>query len=341
MKLSIVIICWNDQKCLPDCLKSVYAEAGSNKFEVIVVDNGSTDGSAACVREGFPQVKVVVNRRNVGFGPGNNVGIREAQGDYILILNPDTILRPRALETWLAYADRHPEAGAFGCRTLNSDGSFQITTQPTPTVFRYFCKALCLRWPGWLFDSLQVDSYVGWDGTTDREIGFQAACALLVRGILLKELGGFDERFLHQFEDSDLCLRVWKAGYSVRFCPDAEIVHIGGQNRGRYPIRVILETERSKYKYFHKHYGERAARRIRWISLMAQAIRYFGCWLPLLVKGRAAAENKRELHRVLLTWNWNLDPVRFVTTGEETDVGYAPLITTPKTNPHTVGAKQA
>src|ERR1039457_3014637 len=154
-------------------------------------------------------------------------------------------------------------------------------------------------------------------------------------------LGRFDERFLHQFEDSDLCLRVWKAGYSVRFCPDAEIVHIGGQNRGRYPIRVILETERSKYKNFYKHYGERAARRIRWISLMAQAIRYFGCWLPLLVKGRAAAENKRELHRVLLTWNWNLDPMRFVTTGEETDVGYAPLITAPKTNPHTVGAKQA
>lgn len=306
---------------------------------MIVVDNGSTDDSVAFVRETFSKVRVIVNPRNLGFGPGNNVGIREAQGDYILILNPDTILRPRALETWLAYADRHPEAGAFGCRTLNVDGSFQITSQPTPTVFRYFCKALCLRWLGRLFDSLQVDSYLGWDGATDREIGFQAACTLLVRGKLLKQLGGFDERFLHQFEDSDLCLRVWKSGWSVRFCPEAEIIHIGGQNRGRYPIRVRLETERSKYKFFHKHYGDCAAKRIRWISLMAHGIRYCGCFFRLLARGRAVAKDELEFYRVLLKWNWNLDPVRFVMTGEEMEMGYAPIIAASQTRPPTVGAK--
>jgi len=339
MKLSIVIICWNDQKYVADCLKSVYGEAGSDQFEVIVADNGSTDDSVAYIREHFPQVKVVVNGCNIGFGPGNNAGICEAHGDYILILNPDTILRPNALEKWMAYADRHLEAGAFGCRTLNLDGSFQITSQPTPTVFRHLCKALCLRWPGRFIDSLQVDSYVGWDGTTDREIGFQAACTLLVRGKLLHELGGFDERFLHQFEDSDLCRRVWKAGYAVHFCSEAEVVHIGGVNRGRYPIRVILETERSKYKYFHKHYGERAARQIRWISLLAQALRYFGCRVRALMKGRAAVKAEIELYRVLLKWNWGLDPVRFVNSGEETDVGFTPLMSAAKISTEAMARK--
>ena len=339
MKLSIVIICWNDQKYLGDCLKSVFAEAGSDQFEVIVADNGSTDDSVAFVREHFPQVKVVVNGRNVGFGPGNNAGIREAHGDYVLILNPDTVLRPHAVEKWLTHADRHPEAGAFGCRTLNVDGSFQITTQPTPTVFRYLCKALCLRWPGRFVDALQVDSYVGWDGTTDREIGFQAACTLIVRGKLLQELGGFDEQFHHQFEDSDLCHRVWKAGCSVRFCSEAEVVHIGGVNRGRYPIRVILETERSKYKYFNKHYGASAAKQIRWISLLGQGLRYFGCRVRALIKGRAAVESEMELYRVLLKWNWRLDPVRFVTSGQESDVGYAPLMAAAKASPQVAGEK--
>ncbi len=326
MKLSIVIICWNDKKYLAKCLESIYAEAQAVEFEIIVTDNGSTDGSLDYVREHFPAVKIVANGRNIGFGPGNNAGIRAAQGEYILLLNPDTYLRPHALEKWVGYAERHPEAGAFGCRTLNADGSFQITAQPLPTLYRYFCKAVCLRWPGRFFDSLQVDHYLGWDGTRDREIGFQAACTLIVRGKLLHELGGFDERFHHQYEDADLCCRVWKAGYSVRYCAEAEVVHIGGANRGGYPIKVILETERGKYKYFHKHFGERGATRLRWISLLGLMLRYGGCRLRAMLKGREATAAALELYGTLLKWNWQLDAIRFVTTGEEPDLGYAPLL---------------
>src|SRR4051794_25253919 len=190
VKLSVVIICWNDLKDIAVCLQSVYAETKRIDFEVIVTDNGSTDGSLAYVREHFPAARIVANGANIGFGPGNNAGFRVAQGEYVLILNPDTIIHNRALEKLVAYADQHPEAGAFGCRALNSDGSFQGTAQPRPTVFGYLIGALYLRWLGRFAKAFEADGYAGWDGKTEREVGFQAGCCLLMRAGLLKTLGG-------------------------------------------------------------------------------------------------------------------------------------------------------
>jgi GT2 family glycosyltransferase len=325
VKLSIVIICWNDLKCIGDCLNSVFDQAKSVDFEVIVTDNGSTDGSLDFVRQHYPQVKIVANGANLGFGPGNNAGFKVATGDYVLILNPDTILRPHALEQLLAFADRHPEAGAFGCRTLNVDGSLQGTAQPRPTVIGVLLAALWMRWPGRFSEKLCADSYVGWDGRAEREIGFQAGCTLLIRGDLLKKLGGFDPRFFHQYEDADLCHRVWESGNSVLFCPQAEIVHIGGAKRGNYPIKVLLETQRSKYRYYHKHYGMKAAYRIRRVSLVYYGLRHAGFSLRQLLKRNASGEERLKMTRVMLKWHWNLDPARFVETGEEPNLGYEPL----------------
>jgi GT2 family glycosyltransferase len=325
VRLSIVIICWNDLKDIAVCLQSVYAQTKAIDFEVIVTDNGSTDGSLAYVREHFPAVRIVANGANIGFGPGNNAGFRVARGEYVLILNPDTIIHDRALEKLVAYADQHPAAGAFGCRALNSDGSFQGTAQPRPTVFGYLIGALYLRRLGRLADVFEADGYAGWDGRSEREVGFQAGCCLLVRAKLLKALGGFDERLFHQFEDADLCHRVWKSGSPVLFYPGAEITHIGGQNRGRYPIKVILETQRSKYKYFHKHYGPDGARRIRWVSLIEYGLRYVGYSLLRCFKRNEALENRLKMYRVGIKWHWGLDPVRFIETGAEPDLGYAPL----------------
>ena len=123
MKLSIVILCWNDRKVIDDCLHSIYTGTHMSDFEVIVSVNGSDDGSVEFIRDNYPQVQVLVNGANLGFAKGNNVGIRASQGKYVLILNPDTIVHEGALDRWLRFADRHPEAGAFGCRVLNWDGT--------------------------------------------------------------------------------------------------------------------------------------------------------------------------------------------------------------------------
>jgi len=124
--LSIVVLCWNDVKVIGDCLRSIYQETQGIDIEVIVSDNGSTDGSVEFIHQFYPRARVLENGTNLGFAKGNNEGIARSSGRYVLILNPDTIIRDRALEKWVAFADCHPEAGAFGCRVLNPDGSFNI-----------------------------------------------------------------------------------------------------------------------------------------------------------------------------------------------------------------------
>src|ERR1700757_2014699 len=130
MKLSIVIICWNDLRVIRDCLRSIYEGTHETNFEVVVSDNGSVDGSVEFIRKHYPQVRIVENRQNLGFARGNNAGIRASRGEYVLILNPDTIIHDGALDKLVGFADEHPQVGAFGCRVLNADGSYQASASP-------------------------------------------------------------------------------------------------------------------------------------------------------------------------------------------------------------------
>ncbi|MBU6411647.1 MAG: glycosyltransferase family 2 protein, partial [Verrucomicrobia bacterium] len=263
-------------------------------------------------------------------------GIKVARGEYVLILNPDTLIRDGALEKLAAFADRHPEAGAFGCRVLNPDGSFQNPARPIPTVFGWAIAALYLRWLGRLSPFFTSDRYPGWQGRSERPIGFQSGCCVLFRRDLLRRLGGFDERFFYHFEESDLCFRVWKSGSSVLFCPDAEITHLGGQSVGRFPIRFALETYRSGYRFFFKHYGWKGVTRIRWIYLANLWLRWTGYRLVKFVRPGEALDNRLKMYAVAMDWNWRLDPRRFIEEGIEPGVGYEPLAPAPKMAESTV-----
>ncbi len=169
-------------------------------FEVIVSDNGSTDASVEYIREHFPDVRIVENGANLGFARGNNAGISVAQGEYVLILNPDTIIHDRALEKLVAYADTHPEGGAFGCRVLNPDGSFQNPARPLPTPFGALISALNLRWLGELSDGVRIGPLLrlGRDDT-ERPIGFQSGCCIMVRRELLERLARLRRALLLPF----------------------------------------------------------------------------------------------------------------------------------------------
>lgn len=330
MKLSVVVICWNDLKVIKDCLESVYRETSAITFEVIVSDNGSTDTSVEYIREHFPDVRIVENSANLGFARGNNVGINVARGEHVLILNPDTIIRDRALEKLVAYADKCPEGGAFGCRVLNPDGSFQNPARPLPTARGLLISALNLRWLGRLSDVFDSDLYYDWTGQTERTVGLQSGCCIMVRRELLERLHGFDERFFYHFEETDLCYRVWKSGSKVLFYPGAEITHLGGQSVGRFPIRFALETYRSRYRYFYKHFGTKGAVQVRWLSLLDLWVRHVGYSLQRLLRSSEALENRLKMYRILIDWNWRLDPVQFIAAGTEPDLGYAPLAPAPR-----------
>lgn len=317
MKLSIVVICWNDQKVIADCLHSIFACPHSIDFEVIISDNGSTDGSISFIRSNYPQVMVLENGANLGFAKGNNVGIRACRGEFVLVLNPDTIIHKGALEKWLDFADQHPEAGAFGCRVLNPDGTYQNSARPFPTVRRAMVAALYLRPLARLSDAFISDTYIGWSGDTEREVDWQSGCCILFRASVLKQLGGFDEQFFYHYEEVDLCKRVWDAGYSVRFDPKVTITHLGGQSVNRFPSRFELERCRNRYRYYYKHFGSRGAKGCRAAYLTWLGVRQLGYGALYLMRPSKTLRDRLGMYQVSANWNRKVDPVRFVELGEE------------------------
>ncbi len=326
MKLSIVILCWNDLKVITDCLTSIFAGTHSTTLEVIVSDNGSTDGSIEFIRENFPQVVLIENGVNLRFSKGNNVGIRASHGEYVLILNPDTIIPDGALDKIVAFADKHPEAGGFGCRVLNTDGTYQGCIWPFPTPRSQWCWALQLQGLAHFSDWFHPGRYVGWKGDTERTVGWPAGCFTLVRGELLKRLGGFDEQFFYCFEDTDLCKRIWDAGYPILYTPTVTITHLGGQSTQKRfpPIGFAIDSEVTRYLYFYKYYGLRGLRSCRRSTLVGLFIRRLVLDVVQAVKPSEAVKKQRELFRQLFQWNVRLDPVRLVEQGEEPELDIKP-----------------
>jgi GT2 family glycosyltransferase len=327
MKLSIIILCWNDLKVIGDCLQSIYATTRSTEFEIIVSDNGSTDGSIEFIRTNYPDVQIIENGRNLRFARANNVGIRASSGEYILILNPDTIIHEGTLEKVISFADAHPEAGAFACKVLNADGSYQDCIRPFPTVRSEWIAALRLGFLGHISDWFQPGEYVGWKGETQRTVGWPAGCFILFRGDLLKRLGGFDEQFFYYHEDMDLCNRVWKAGYSVLYTPDASITHLGGQSTSKRfpPLGFALDGLVTHYLYFYKHFGKEGAQQSRRVALLSLALRRFGLSVLQIVKPTEIRKSRMDLLRTLYEWNYRVDPVRLVENGEEPELGVKPV----------------
>jgi hypothetical protein len=302
VKLSVVIVCWNGRDLIDHCLGSIFDGTRQLEFEVILSDNGSTDGSMDFVRQAYPQVRIIENGSNLGYAKGNNIGIRECRGEYILLLNSDTIVQAGALETLAGFADRHPEAAAIGCEVLNRDGSPQPSVHRFPTVSRDWLDALCVP---------------RFRGNKNRAHTWHSGCCLLFRADVLRQLGGFDEQFFYGYEDVDLCWRVWDSGHSIAYVPEARITHLGSQSAKRSPLRFELERHRSHYRFFYKHYGPSALATCRSATLARLAVRLLGYGLMNVFAPSDALRLKLKIYRIAARWNRRLDPVRFVERGEE------------------------
>ncbi|MBN2304339.1 MAG: glycosyltransferase family 2 protein [Anaerolineae bacterium] len=227
MKLSIIICNYNTRDPLALALESIRATADDLPHEVIVVDNDSKDGSAAMVRERFPSVKVIESGANLWFTGGNNLGIRAAQGDYVLILNPDTVIEPGALQTMVAYLDEHPDAGAVTSRMVFSDGTLQrncsrLATYPD-LLLGYTLLGLLLK--PWRDRRRQVMWYADWDRESDRVVEVAPDSNLLVRRTILEQIDNFDERLKLYFTEDDICCRIAQTGQPVFYVAGVTIVH--------------------------------------------------------------------------------------------------------------------
>lgn len=253
--VSIVVVSFNTKALTLACLKSIYDETQNTRFELIVVDNASSDDSASEIKKCYPEIRLIASDKNLGFARANNLAVGYATGKYILLLNPDTVVLNGAITKLLRSAVEYPAYGIYGGRTVFPDGTLNSTScWRRPTVWNAFCRASGLSRMARNSPVFSSDNYGGWRRDTFREVDIVSGCFLLIRRLLWEELGGFDTSYFMYGEDWDLCLRAHSVGARCFFSPDAVIVHFGGASE---PIRSdkLVRLFQTKVKLYRTHWG--------------------------------------------------------------------------------------
>ena len=248
-EVSVIIVTYNSGKDIRSCLESVFKERDHVSQQVIVLDNNSSDQTTSIVRREFPEVKLIIPNTNLGFAGGNNEAARHADGEFLLLLNPDTIILRNAIDRVVDFARAHPGHGLYGGRTLKVDGSLEPSScWGLPGVWSLAMFATGLSTLFRRHSVFDPDSLGHWDRDSVREVGVITGCFLLTKNEFWKKLGGFDERFFMYGEDTDLSLRCRRAGCRPIICPDAELIHAIGRSSSQ-PIHkaVLLYTGKAEY----------------------------------------------------------------------------------------------
>ena len=252
--VSILIVTYRCRDAARACLESLRGHGGGT-YEIVVLDNASGDGTVEMVRSEFPDVRLIASEENLGFALGCNRAAEEARGEYVLLLNPDTVVHEGAVANLLAFARAHPEHGLYGGRTLDPDGSVNPgSCWGAPTLWSLFCFATLLTSAFKRTRLFDPESLGGWKRDTVREVDIVTGCLLLAPRALWEELGGFDTRFFMYGEDADLSLRAAALGYRPAITPDAVVTHEIGVSSAAREDKLLL-LFRGKATLLRKHWS--------------------------------------------------------------------------------------
>lgn len=246
--VSVVIVTWNSRRVVADCLESLRVNPPSVPWEAVVVDNASTDGTVSSIRAVSPWTRVIANSSNRGLPAANNQGIGSTTGEYVLIANPDIVLKPGAVDALRDLLERHPNAAFAIPRLLYEDGSVQTSAGDLPTLAaallgRQVQRKLGARSDFW---------WDGWAHDEERSIGRGQEACYLVRRRAIEDFGLQDEAFFLDWEGPDWTARARSSGWEVWFTPDAEVFHAGGASIRQVPYGWIYHSHRGMYRYFAK-----------------------------------------------------------------------------------------
>ena len=258
-----VTVTLNGLPWIEQCLESL------RSLETVVVDHGSTDGTLELVRDRFPEVRVI-EQENKGYGAGLNAGFRSASPRYYLVINSDAWVVGDAIERLVAFSDEHLDAAVVAPRLSNPDGSLQRSVRGFPTAWRLATEYFFLRKLAPRSRFLNAFYAGGFDHDEPREVEWVMGSAFLVRREACDAVGLFDESFFLFSEETDWFYRFHRAGWSIWFTPDAEVVHVGGATHGG---RMFTENVRGHVHFFAKHHGERRAARVRRLLIAALRLR--------------------------------------------------------------------
>ena len=255
--LDVIIVNHNSTDQLCEALESVYGVMGP-KTKVYVEDNASSDRPGR-IKERFPKVALCVNSRNLGFAKGVNPALFKGKSPYVMLMNPDTVLKDEGWQDLWEYLEQNPEVGALGPRILDPDGAVQGSARSfhnLMTVLAGRRGPLTRIFPNSRFSRRDVPSLVS-DGVTPMEVDWVSGACLVARREAVEQVGGLDERFFMYFEDTDWCRRMALAGWKTIYFPRAKIVHQVGVSSQHRPIRCILEFHKSCYRYMQKYFLKR------------------------------------------------------------------------------------
>jgi len=242
--LSVILVNYNDRLHLKDCLFSLTDTIKDIPFEVIVIDNQSSDGTPEWIRENFPRVQLTVNAENMGFARANNQGIRESRGEFILFLNTDTILQPQAVAFLLEELRSNRRIGAVGPSLRSGEKTFQVSFGQKVSFLREIFQKMVLN-PYYRFRLKR--------GVKKCQVGWLSAACLLMRKDVLEEVGLFDEKFFLYFEDIDLCVRIREKSYVLEYLPQARVYHLGGASTDGLKLFSRYHYRKSQLYYYQKH----------------------------------------------------------------------------------------
>lgn len=312
VSLSIIILNWNGGPVLLDCLASIYEHPASLPFEVIVVDNASTDGSPEQAAARFGQVRLLRNKRNLGFAAGNNRGMAIARGRYFLLLNNDALVLDGALDALIAEAQAYPEAGIIGPKLINPDGTLQRSCGIFPSLLTELLDQTMLHRLFPLY-KMRYRAY-----QAPREVDWVTGACMLVRRELYEQIGGLDEGFHMFLEDVDWCLRARRAGWVVRYTPKATVVHLKGYSSRSVLPDMLVEDQRSVFRFFRKHYSRHRVWALRFIVSAGCVVRGMFWALQALISRRELAAARLRAYGGILRRTWT---DRAFVWGERNDAG--------------------
>ncbi len=298
--MSIVLVCWNNKAYLEPCLQSLYGANLASSFDIVVVDNGSTDGSQEMLREHYPEIQMIQNDHNVGLGKASNQGIEATSSRHVLLLNNDTLVNGPSLDAMVEFLDANPDAGAVGGKLINPDGSFQAGYADFST----------------LTEELLIATHVGeilWDGYPShidddqiRAVGWLSSACLLVRRAALDDVGLLDEEYFIYGDEADLQYRLQRAGWKVFYLPTATTIHYGGRSMNRWRRRKMVY--RGKMLFYQKNYGPMRTTTLRLILGGLSLTKLMAWGVAAAVpsqRERARKELKSNLDVARLCWHLN------------------------------------
>lgn len=310
LNLSIIIVSWNVKNYLENCVTSIYNTVENISFEIIVVDNNSDDGSVEMIKGKFPRIILIENKENVGFAKANNQAIKRSKGEFILVLNPDTIVLQDSIFKMYNFLKEHKKVGIVGPKIINQEGRIRYEcARNYNTPFIQFCDltSLSKRFPKSRIFGHYLMTY--WDHNDIREVNAITGACMMLRANILNDIGLlFDESFFMYGEDVDSCYRVKMAGWKIYFLSTAQIIHFWNKSAGQIPFKTLVEMQRAIELFFKKHYGVKAviAHRIMLI-FVCSCIQFIAPFVYIFCSRKKKNKIKNIFLRTNVTLRWALN----------------------------------